>query len=57
MFNSRVLLIKMSKMAHFLYFLLKTAKKIVPVWIKFLNAFKTSYLALLRTTMDYWVLN
>ena len=57
MFNSRVLLIKMSKMAHFLYFLLKTAKQIVPVWIKFLNAFKTSYLALLRTTMDYWVLN
>ena len=42
MFTVRVMVIKMTKMAHFLYFLLMTAKKIITVWTKYLNASERS---------------
>ena len=52
-FTPRVMVIKMSKMAHFMYFLLNTAKTSVPVWARYLNASESSYLALLENTMDF----
>ena len=36
MFTSRVGIIKMSQIAHFLYFLLMTAKKVITFWAKYL---------------------
>ena len=41
-FTIRVMVIKMTKMTHFLYFLLMTAKKIITVWAKYLNASERS---------------
>ena len=38
MFAPGVMIIKMSKMTHFLYFLLMPAKKSVTVWRKYLRA-------------------
>ena len=55
MFTSKVMVIRMSKMAHLMYFLLNTKKK-DPVWARYLNASEMSYLALLQNTMDYGVL-
>ena len=46
MFTPRVMVIKMSKMAHFFYFLLMPAK----------NQSQRSYLALSENTMDSWIL-
>ena len=57
MFTSIVIVIRMSKMTHFMYLLLHTEKKSVPVWGRYLNASKRSYLALLQNTMDYGVLS
>ena len=42
-------------MAHFMYFLLNTAKT-DPVCVRYLNASENSYLTLLQSTMDYEVL-
>ena len=53
MFTPRVMIIKMSEMVHFMYFLLNTAKKSVPVWARYFSASERSYLALLENTMDY----
>ena len=36
MFTPRVRVIKMSQIAHFLYFLLMAAKKVVTIWTKYL---------------------
>ena len=36
MFSPTFMVVKMSKMVHFLYFLLMTAKKPVTVWLKYL---------------------
>ena len=45
MFTSEVIVIKTTKMACFLYFLLMTAKKTVTtVWQKYLTASERSYL-------------
>ena len=44
MFNLRVMVTKMSKMAYFLYFLLMT------VWAKYLSESERSYLPLLEMT-------
>ena len=49
MFTPRVIVIKVSKMAHFLYFLLMTAT----IWAKDSGASEKSYLALLEIPMDY----
>lgn len=57
MFTPRVMTIKMSEMAHFMYFLLNTAKKSVPVWARYFSASERSYLGLLENTMDYEVLS
>ena len=57
MFALGIMVIKMSKMAHFLYFLLITAKKSVSVWAKYLNKSERSHLALSKNAMDYWVLS
>ena len=46
-------LIKMSKMAHFMYLLLNKAK----VWARYLSASEKFYLALLENAMDYVVLS
>ena len=53
MFTPRVVIIKMPEMAHFMYFLLNTAKKSVPVWARCFSASERSYLGLLENTMDY----
>ena len=47
MFTSIVIVISMLKMAHFMYLLRPTEKKSVPVWGRYLNASKKSYLALI----------
>ena len=57
MFTSKVMVIRMSKMAYLMYFLLNTEKKLDPVWARYLNASERSYLALLQNTMDYGVLS
>ena len=57
MFALGIMVIKMSKMAHFLYFLPITAKKSVSVWAKYLNKSERSHLALSENAMDYWVLS
>ena len=57
MFTSIVIVIRMSKMAHFMYLLLHAEKKSFIVWGRYLNASKRSYLVLLQNTMDYGVLS
>ena len=44
MFTPKVMAIRMSKMTHFMYFLLNTD----PVWARYLNSSKSSYLALIK---------
>ena len=56
MFTPRVMVIKMYEMAHFMYFLLNTATKSIPVWSRYLSAPKWSYIDVLENTMNYWVL-
>ena len=53
-FTPRVMVIKISKMAHFMYLLLKTEKI---VWERYLSASEKFYLALLENTLDYVVLS
>ena len=55
MFTSKVMVIRMSKMAYLMYFLLNT-EKTDQVWERYLNASERSYLALLQNTMDYGIL-
>ena len=55
MFISKFMVIRMSKMAYLMYFLLST-EKTDSVWERYLNASKRSSLALLQNTMDYGVL-
>ena len=45
MFAYKLMLIRMSKMAHFIYFLLNT-EKTDPVWARYLTASERTYLAL-----------
>ena len=54
----RVMVIKMSKLAHFMYFLLDTAKYqiSVPVWARYLSASERSYLALLALFFFFFYL-
>ena len=56
MFAPGVMVIKMSKMAHFLYFLLMSAENQL-VWRRYLRASERSYLALSENAMDCWILN
>ena len=56
MFTSKVMVIRMSKMAYLMYFLLNTEKKTDPVWARYLNASETYSLDLLQNTMGYGVL-
>ena len=42
MFTSKVMVIRMSKMAHLMYFLLNTEKKTDPVWARYLNGSEMS---------------
>ena len=53
MLTPKIMVIRMSKIAHFMYFLLDTGKKTDPVWARYLNASERSYLALLQNTMGY----
>ena len=52
MFTLRLTVIKMSKMARFMYFLLDTAKSQSQNWERYLTASKWSYLALSENTMN-----
>ena len=54
-FTSKVMFIRMSKMADLMYFLLNT-EKTDSVWARYLNGSESFYLALLQNTMDYGVL-
>ena len=51
-FSPTFMVIKMSQMAHFLHFLLMTAKN-QSVWARYLSASKRSRLALLENAMYY----
>ena len=53
MFTPGVVVIKMLKMAHFMYFLLMPAKN----QRKYLRASEGSYLAFSENTMDCWILS
>ena len=59
MFTSKVSVIRMSKMAHLMYFLLNTEKNRPSLgkWVRYLNASERFYLALLQNTMDYGALS
>ena len=58
MFNLKVMVIKTSKMFHFLYFLLMTAKHQSQIGQpKYLSTSERPHLALLENTIDHWVLN
>ena len=56
-FALRVMVIKMSKMAHFFVFSAGASKKSATVWRKYLCASEKSYLALSEKAMDYWILS
>ena len=59
MFTSKVMVIRMSKMAHLMNFYLNTEKNRPSLgkWVRNLNASERSYLALLQNTMGYGVLS
>ena len=57
MFTPRVMLIKMSKMAHFLHFLLMTAKNQSNWFEQKFESSEGSDLVLSEIAKDYWVLN
>ena len=59
MFTSKFMVIRMSKMAHWMYFLVNTQKNKPSLgkWVRNLNAFERSYLALLQNAMGYGVLS
>ena len=52
-----VVIIKMSKMAHFFVFSADDNKKSVIVWEKHLSASERSCLALSGNSVDYWILS
>ena len=53
MFTLEVMVIKMSKMAHFFVFSADGSKKPVTVWAKYLSAPERSYLVLSENAMDH----
>ena len=57
MFTPGVIVIKIPKLAHFLYSLLMTAKKSVTVQANFLSTPGRCYLAPSENIMDYWNLS
>ena len=59
MYTSKVMVIRMSKMAHLMYFLLNAEKNRASLgkWVRYLNVSERSYLVLLQNTMDYGVLS
>ena len=57
MFTPRVMVIKISKMAHFFLFSADASKKSVTVWKKYLRVSERSYLALSENAMDYCILS
>ena len=52
MFTTRVMVIKMSELAHFFVVFADDSKKAALVWEKYLSASERSYLALLENAMD-----
>ena len=57
MFTPQVMVIKMSKVAHFFVFSADASKKSVTVWAKHLRASERPYLALSENAMDCLVLS
>ena len=55
-FTPQVMVIKMSKIAHFFVFSADASKKSVTVWTKYLRTSERSYLALSENAMDCLVL-
>ena len=51
----QIMVLKISKITHFLYTSLMTKK--VTVWAKYLRASERSYLAYPKNAMNYWVLS
>ena len=56
-FTPQVMVIKMSKIAHFFVFSADASKKSVTVWTKYLRTSERSYLALSENAMDCLVLS
>ena len=56
-FTSRVMVIKMSKIAHFMHFFLITSSKTITVWTHYLSLSEKFYLALLENAIDYYSLS
>ena len=55
MFTLRVMIIKMSKIVF--VFSADDSKKLVTVWVKYIDASEISYLGLLENHLDSWVLS
>ena len=55
-FTPRVMVIEMSKMAHFLVYSVDERES-ATVWAKYLSLSERSYLALSEKAIDYWVLS
>ena len=56
MFTSKFMVIRISQMAHLMYFLLNT-EKADPIWVRYVNASERSYFTLLQNNMNYGVLS
>ena len=59
MYTSKVMVIRMSKMTHLMYFLLNAEKNRPSLgkWVRYLNASERSYLAILQNILDYGFLS
>ena len=59
MYTSKIMVIRMSKMAHLMYFLLNAEKNRPSLgkWVRYLNASERSYLAILQNILDYGFLS
>ena len=53
MFNLRVIVIRMSKMAHCIFYWWQQGT----VWAKYLSVSERSYLRISEDTMNYWILS
>ena len=59
MYTSKVMVIRMSKMTHLMYFLLNAEKNRPSLgkWVRYLNASERFYLAILQNILDYGFLS
>ena len=59
MYTFKIMVIRMSKMAHLMYFLLNAEKNRPSLgkWVRYLNASERFYLAILQNILDYGFLS